>query len=60
MTQLDLDGWMPEPFDLEREVARAVEHLHRSIGQRARWAMVDIRAAFARERELMNLGGGAP
>lgn len=58
MTQFDLDGWMPEPFDLDREVARAVEHLNRSIGQRARWAMVDIRAAFAMERERLNLGEG--
>ena len=41
------------PFDLDRECAAAREHLRRSIGQRARWAMVAIRARVERERVAM-------
>jgi hypothetical protein len=44
---------------LEQRVAEAKERLHRSIGQRARWAQHDIRQkirqfAMGRQRELVN------
>lgn len=54
MTRLDLDGWAPEPFDLDRECAKSMEHLNRSTGQRARWAMAAIRARVERERNAMD------
>ena len=33
-------------FDLDREVAAAKQRLHRSIGQRARYAHADIKKGF--------------
>ena len=53
MSRIDLDGWTPMPFDLEREIARSREHLHRSIGQRARWALYAVRASVDAHREAM-------
>ena len=37
-------------FSIDAEIAAAREHLHRSIGQRARWAMVAIRERAEIER----------
>lgn len=59
MSSIDLDGWTPKPFDLDLECARAREHLHRSIGQRARWAKWAIAEAVEREKRVM-AGGWVP
>lgn len=40
-------------MDFEQDIAKARERLHRSIGQKARRAMEDIRAMFRAEAVLM-------
>lgn len=42
-------------IDVDKAIAAAREHVHRSIGQRARWAIVAIRGRVAQERESLDL-----
>ena len=41
-------------MNLDAEIAAAREHLHRSIGQRARWARYAIAERTERERAVMH------
>lgn len=40
-------------IDVDKDIAAAREHVHRSIGQRARWAMVAIRERLESDRLAM-------
>lgn len=40
-------------MSLDAEIAAAREHLHRSIGQRARWAMAAIREQVEIDRLVL-------
>lgn len=41
-------------IDVDKAIAAAREHVHRSIGQRARWAIVAVRERVERERAVMD------
>ena len=46
-----------QPFDLDRECKAALERIHRSAGQRARWAKHEIAKRVARDRYWMSPAG---